>query len=133
MGRNLFRMVILSFNMRSEMLKLRPFEILATYDGAIKSSGMKLSGELTAFNAPLVSIRHAHMTLLFVCNHVKLEVPLFVINFNSRGFSLRVLYCVVDAGYGLGRSLGDCGPALPKGQKHQMVKTKTEPQYEAIV
>jgi hypothetical protein len=40
-----------------------------------------------------------------VRNHVKL------------GVSLRVLYCVVDTGYGLGRSLGDCRPALPKGQK----------------
>ena len=39
------------------------------------------------------------------------------------GVSLRVPYCVVDAGYGLGRSLGDCRPALPKGQNYQMVKT----------
>ena len=44
-----------------------------------------------------------------VRNHVKL------------GISLRVPYCVVDAGYGLGRSLGDCRPALPKGRKYQMV------------
>ena len=49
-----------------------------------------------------------------VRNHVKL------------GVSLRVLYCVVDTGYGLGRSLGDCRPALPKGRKYQMVKTQTE-------
>ena len=49
-----------------------------------------------------------------VRNHVKL------------GVSLRVLYCVVDTGYGLGRSLGDCRPALPKGPKYQMVKTQTE-------
>ena len=97
-------MGILSFNMRSEMLKLRPFEILATYNGAIWSSGMKLSGELTAFNALLVSIRHDHMT------------------------SLRVSYCVADASYGLGRPLGDCRPALLKVQKYQMVKTQTEPQ-----
>jgi hypothetical protein len=48
-----------------------------------------------------------------VCNHVKV------------GVSLRVLYCVVDTGYGIGRSLGDCRPALPKGQKYQMVKTQT--------
>jgi hypothetical protein len=33
----------------------------------------------------------------------------------NKGFSLRVLYCVVDAGYGLGRCLGDCRPALLKG------------------
>ena len=50
----------------------------------------------------------------FVRNHVKL------------GVSLRVLYCVVDTGYGLGRSLGDCRPALPKGRKYQMVITQTE-------
>ena len=58
----------------------------------------------------------------YVRNHVKLEIRSFVMNFNSRGFSLRVLYCVVDTGYGLGRSLGDCRPALPEGQKYQMVK-----------
>ena len=49
-----------------------------------------------------------------VHNHVKL------------GVSLRVLNCVVDTGYGLGRSPGDYRPALPKGQKYQMVKTQTE-------
>ena len=32
---------------------------------------------------------------------------------------------MVDAGYGLGRSLGDCGPALP------MVKAQTVPRSEA--
>ena len=63
-----------------------------------------------------------------VRNHFKLEIRSFVMNFNSGGFSLRVLYCVVDTGYGLGRSLGDCRPALPKGQKYQMVKTQTESQ-----
>ena len=47
-------------------------------------------------------------------------------NFNSRGFSLRILYCGEDTGYGLGKSLGDCKPALPKGRKYQMVKKKTE-------
>ena len=41
-----------------------------------------------------------------VRNRVKLEIRLFVMNFNSRGFSLRVLYCVVDTGYVLGKSLG---------------------------
>ena len=54
------------------------------------------------------------LTATNVCNHVKL------------GGSLRVLYCVVDTGYGLGRSLGGCRPALLKGQKYQMVKTQTE-------
>ena len=33
---------------------------------------------------------------------------------------------MVDTGYGLGRSLGDCIPASPKGRKYQMVKTQTE-------
>ena len=46
-------------------------------------------------------------------------------------FGLRVPYCVLDAGYGFGRSLGDCRPALPKGQKYQMVKTQTVPRSEA--
>ena len=49
-----------------------------------------------------------------VRNHVKL------------GVSLRVPYRVMDTGYGLGRSLGDCRPALLKGWKYQMVKTQTE-------
>ena len=61
-----------------------------------------------------------------VRNHVKLEIRSFVLNFNSWGFSLRVLYCVVDTGYALGRSPGDCKPALPEGPKYQMVKTQTE-------
>ena len=52
-----------------------------------------------------------HYISLFVHNHVKQEV----------------LYCVVDAGYGLGRSLGDCRPALPKDRKYQMVKTQAVP------
>ena len=51
---------------------------------------------------------------LNVRNHVKL------------GVSLRVLYCVVDTGYGLGRSLRDCRPALLKGQKYQMVEIQVE-------
>ena len=59
-------------------------------------------------------------------NHVKLEICSFVMNFNSGGFSLRLQYCVVDTGYGLGRSLGDCRPTLPEGQRYQMVKTQTE-------
>ena len=58
-------------------------------------------------------------------NHVELEIRSFV-NSAAGGFSLRVLYCVVDTGYGLGRSLRDCRLALPEGPKYQMVKTKTE-------
>ena len=54
-----------------------------------------------------------------MCNHVKLEIHLLVMNFNrgaggvrvrvvgGGGGSLRVLYFVVDTVYGLGRSLGD--------------------------
>ena len=45
---------------------------------------------------------------------------------NHVGVSPRALYCVVDTSYGLGRSLGDCRPALPKGRKYQMVKTQTQ-------
>ena len=47
-------------------------------------------------------------------------------NHAKLGVSLRVLYSVVDTGYGLGRSLGDCRLALPNGRKYQMVKTQTE-------
>ena len=61
-----------------------------------------------------------------VRNHVKLEIHLFLMNFNSGGVSLRILHCVVDTGYELGGYLGDCRPALPKGQKYQMVKTQTK-------
>ena len=45
---------------------------------------------------------------------------------NHVGVSPRALYCVVDTSYGLGRSLGHCRPALPKGRKYQMVKTQTQ-------
>ena len=69
----------------------------------------------------------ANKKVMGVRNHVKLEIRWFVMNFNSGGFSLRVLYCVVGTGYGLCRPLGDCRPALPEGQKYQMVKTQTEP------
>ena len=58
--------------------------------------------------------RPDNITQICVCNHVKL------------GVFLSILYCVVDTGYGLGGSLGDCRPALPKGRKYQMVKTQTE-------
>jgi hypothetical protein len=56
-----------------------------------------------------------------VRNHVKL------------GVYLRALYCVVDTGYGLGRTLGDCKPALPEGQKYQMVKTQTESHVRRLI
>jgi hypothetical protein len=56
-----------------------------------------------------------NLFILVLCTtHVKL------------GVFLRVPYCVVDTSYGLGRSLGDCRLALPKGRKYQMVKTQTE-------
>ena len=44
--------------------------------------------------------------------HIKLQVSLSVL--------------VVDTGFGLGRYLGDCRPALPKGRKYQMVKNKSD-------
>ena len=48
---------------------------------------------------------------MIIHNHVKI------------GVSLMALYCVVDTGYGLGRSLRDCRSALLKGPKYQMVRT----------
>ena len=45
---------------------------------------------------------------------------------NHIGVYPRALYCVVDTRYGLGRSLGHCRHALPKGGKYQMVKTQTQ-------
>ena len=39
-------------------------------------------------------------------------IILCIIMLNNLLVSLRVLYCVVNSGYGLGRSLGDCIPAL---------------------
>ena len=55
----------------------------------------------------------------------------FVMNFSSGGgggVSKGTVLCgVVDAGYGLGRSLGDCRPVLSKGRNHQLVKTQTVP------
>ena len=62
----------------------------------------------------------------YMCNHVKLELCSFFMNFNSEGFSLRILYFVVDTGYGLCRSLGDCRLAFPKGLKYQIVKKQTD-------
>ena len=56
----------------------------------------------------------------------KLRIGRACVNTLNQGFSLRILYCVVDIGYGLGRYLGDYRPALPKGRKYQMVKTQTE-------
>ena len=70
----------------------------------------------------LLKLADTVLILINACVHVKLEIHLFVMNFNSTGF----LYCVVDTGYGLGGSLEDCRPALLKGRKDQMVKTQTE-------
>ena len=53
------------------------------------------------------------------------QITPWIITLNL-GFSLRLPYCLVDTGYGLGRSLGDCKPALTNGRKYQMVKTQTE-------
>ena len=80
----------------------------------------------------LKPIQRGLSDILTVRNHVKLEIRSFVMNFNSEGFSLRILYCVVDTGYGLGRSLGDCRPALPKGRKYQMVKTESHNRWPIV-
>ena len=47
-------------------------------------------------------------------NHVKL------------GVSPRILYCVVDTGYGVGGSLVNCRLALLKGGKYKMATAQTE-------
>ena len=51
----------------------------------------------------------SNLSELLVRNDVKLDIRLFV--------------CMVDSGYGLGRSLRARRPALPKGQKYQRVKS----------
>ena len=53
-------------------------------------------------------------------NHIKLEIRLFVMNFNSRGFSLRVQYCLVNNGYGN----EDCRFELTKGKINKWLKHK---------
>ena len=81
-------------------------------------------------------ISHWYKTLDWIC--IQFQINYFTISSlcaimlnyctytNHVGVSPRALYCVVDTSYGLGRSLGDCRPALPKGRKYQMVKTQTE-------
>ena len=54
------------------------------------------------------------------------KMPHVILLHVDNSLYLRVLYCGVDTSYGLGRSLGDCRLALPKGRKYQMVKTQTE-------
>ena len=49
----------------------------------------------------LLKLADTVLILINACVHVKLEIHLFVMNFNSTGF----LYCVVDTGYGLVGSL----------------------------
>ena len=53
-------------------------------------------------------------------NHVKL---IHIVT-SRRGFSKGTVLCV--GYYGLGISLGDCRPAMPKGRKYKKVKTQTE-------
>ena len=70
------------------------------------------------------TLYRSYIAILYrVCNHVKLEICLFVMNFNSGGFSLRVVYCVVDIGYGLGRS-------ITKWLKHKLRAMIGGPQFE---
>ena len=54
-------------------------------------------------------------------NHVKL---IHIVT-SRRGFSKGTVLCG-GTSYGLGRSLGDCRPAMPKGRKYKKVKTQTE-------
>ena len=65
-------------------------------------------------------------TITIATDRINRKHP-FLRNQVKLGGSLRHgLYCVVDTGYGLGRSLGDWKPALLKGRKYQMVKKQTE-------
>ena len=81
----------------------------------LKSSFLpKYEPNISRVSVLYTTYRAEVLTIFGVRNHVKL------------GVSLRVLYCVVDTSYGLGRSLGDCRPALPKGRKYQMVKTQCQ-------
>ena len=59
-------------------------------------------------------------------NQVKLEIHLFVMNFNSRVFFSKST--VLCGGYWLWawQVSGDCRPALLEGLKYQMVKIQTE-------
>ena len=70
---------------------------------------------------PIVDYKITIRIIFFSINVIGLQ---FMRNHVKLGVSLRVLYCVVDTCYGLGRSLGDCRSALPKGRKYQMVKTR---------
>ena len=54
-------------------------------------------------------------------NHVKL---IHIVT-SRRGFSKGTVLCG-GTSYGLGRSLGDCRPAMPKGRKDQMVETQAD-------
>ena len=52
-----------------------------------------------------------------VLGKIKYTVPVAVRNHVKLGVSLRVLYCVVDTGYGLGRSLGGLQTCIAEGSK----------------
>ena len=57
--------------------------------------------------------------------HVKLEIRLFGMNFNSGGFPLRILYCVVDTGYvGLADLLGISDLHCQKVESNKWLKNK---------
>ena len=64
--------------------------------------------------------------MLFVCILGEVDISYTCVITLNLGVSPRILYCLMDTGYGLGGSLGDCRPALPKGGKYHMVKTQTE-------
>jgi hypothetical protein len=84
--------------------------------------------DLGWFGVPVGQFRVHEFDVLFITilsimrNHVKLEIHLFVMNFNSGGFSFQdTMLC---SGYWLWA--WQRRHALPEGQKYQMVKTKSE-------
>ena len=75
---------------------------------------------------PYTSIRHTRV-VSYNLDQKKISKSKIHILPNYEQTDLKTaIVCVVDTSYGLGRSLGVCRPALPKGRKYQMVKTQTE-------
>ena len=87
--------------------------VIIFLEGKLFQSGTSVFGLFTVLSLCLATMQAYFWILVQVTYQVV-----------SQGFSLRVLYCVVETGYGLGRSLGDCKPALKvestKWLKHKL-------------
>ena len=78
--------------------------VIIFLEGKLFQSGTSVFGLFTVLSLCLATMQAYFWILVQVTYQVV-----------SQGFSLRVLYCVADTGYGHGRSLGDCRLPLPKG------------------